>query len=162
MIKIGKYITFNLIYQNSMIPTINKPTRFTRKIGNSNWPYFYKLFHWHSLQRQQFSKLTYLTISQFVIYHRILYHKKIKTEMPSYIKEHLTLNVSSPLSRNYMKLSGMEQKVKILTKHINTFLKTFVTLRSPSTFCSLLLHVFKIHFLTNLKWNCFNSFINWK
>ena len=31
-----------------------------------------------------------------------------------------------------------------------------VVLRSQSTFCSLLLHIFKIHFLTNLKWNRFN------
>ena len=35
-------------------------------------------------------------------------------------------------------------------------------LRSQTTFCSLLLHVFKIHFLANLKWNRFNFFINWK
>ena len=33
-------------------------------------------------------------------------------------------------------------------------------LRSQSTFRSLLLHVFKIHFLTNLKLNRFNFFIN--
>ena len=75
----------NLIYQNGMIPTIKKPTRASRKTATAIDHILTNSFMIQS-SKQEISKLTYLTISQFVVYHRILYHKKIKTKVPLYIK----------------------------------------------------------------------------
>ena len=110
----------SLIYQNGMIPTINKPTRVTRKAATAIDHILTSLSLTEFL-KQQFSKLTYLAILQFVIYHRILYQRKLKTKITSYIKEHTILSASSPLNRNYMKLSGIKQKFKIQTKPIKLF-----------------------------------------
>ena len=61
-----------------------------------------------------------------------------------------------------MVFSSSTNLVYIIALKIAGFASFLLCLRSQSTFCSLFLHAFKIHCLTNLKRNRFNFFINGK
>ena len=97
----------SLIYQNGMIPTINKSTRVTRKtataidhiLTNSFVDRVFKTGIFKSDISDHF---------QYVSYLKTLYQSKLIKKIRSYIKEHITLNLLNYLNRNCMKQNGMK------------------------------------------------------
>ena len=77
----------SLIYQNSMIPTINKPTRVTRKTATAI-DHILTISFVDTVFKTVIFKSDYLTISEYDSYLKTLYQNRIIKKACSYIKEH--------------------------------------------------------------------------
>ena len=77
----------SLIYQNGMIPTINKPTRVTRKTATAI-DHILTISFVDTVFKTVIFKSDYLTISEYDSYLKTLYQNRIIKKTCSYIKEH--------------------------------------------------------------------------
>ena len=108
-----------------MIPTINKPTRVTRKTTSAIDHIPNNCFT-ETVCKTAISKVIYPIIFLFVFWFlRPQQKRKIKQLLS--IKEYLTRNQLNHLRKNYMKLTGKKLKgIKIQTKHVRHFYKSLL------------------------------------
>ena len=106
----------NLIYQNCLIRTINKPTRVTMKTATAIDHILTNSFLILTLN-QLFLKLIFLTISLFAFRYHYRHLLSQKMKPPFSKKELLALIQLKCLNKNYIKLIGKKLKrIKTLMK----------------------------------------------